>query len=342
MDQIFLELCCKECSKPIVDSGVRPVLEVDYGTPEELVESVARVVRSVNPPPVTCAACGGKPKIVHYDYHAFSSMLGCDLVVRSITKGGLLSGAKSEFLRWSLATGYLPLDPLPQEVVRRFGRDAAIRKAWTQIEVGGTRQALPTIEKLIMELGGDKELLVFVPPLLAVGKASVAARIAQLHADAWPNDPQGHYWLAEILIQAIAHGVVSASRLDEAARLLDRALAADSSYGPALVAKAHLPRLQGDVEVAYRALSELATSRPDLGDAHFYLGLMTLEKTPAKALEHFERAEKTNPYEPDYVLGRARALARLGRMQEAREAVARVKGLAPNHPKLPEVERLLV
>jgi tetratricopeptide (TPR) repeat protein len=341
MDQIFCELACKECGKPIVDPGVRPVEYVDYGTQEELLESVGRAAKAVNPPPVTCPACNGKPRIVHLDYHTYVTALARDLVVRSVVKGGLLGGHKTELYAWTMATGYLPVEQLPPEVARRFGRDAALRKAWTVLEVSGVRQAIPAIENLTMQLAGDKALLEFLPPLLSAGKAALAARIAQSHVDAWPNDPAGHYWLAEILVQAIAHGAVNVSRLDEAARLLDRALSVDASYGPALVARANLPRLQGDLEAAYEALTELVGERPDLADAHFHLGIMVLDQAPAKALEHFDRAEAAAPDEADHAIGRARALQRLGRVDEAREAARRGRDLAPEHPRLKELEPLL-
>jgi hypothetical protein len=341
MDQIFCELACKECGTPIVDPGVRPVEYVDYGTPEELVESVTRAAKAVNPPSASCVDCGGKPKIVHLDYHCFSTALGRDLVVRSVVKGGLLGGYKTETYSWSFSTGYLPLDPLPPEVVRRFGRDASLRKGWTQIEVNGVLKAYAVLEQLAGQLAGDKALLEFLPSLLSAGKAALAARIAQSHVDAWPNDPAGHYWLAEILIQAIAHGAVNVSRLDDAVRLLERAISVDGGYGPALVARANLPRIRGDHEAAYQALSELAVQRPDLADAHFHLGVMVLDQAPAKALEHFEAAEAASPNEADYVIGCARALHRLGRLGDAREAAKRGKALSPEHPRLKELERLL-
>jgi hypothetical protein len=341
MDQIFCELACKECDAAIVDPGVRPVEYVDYGTHDELVESVTRAVKAVNPPPVSCVKCNGKAKIVHFDYHCFSTALGRDVVVRNVVKGGLLGGFRTEFYTWSLATGYLPLDPLPPEHLRRFGRDAAIRKGWTQIEVNGVRQAVPQIETVATQLAGDKALLDFLPPLLSAGKAALAARIAQAHVDTWPNDPTGHYWLAEILIQAIAHGAVNVSRLDDAARLLDRAISVDGGFGPALVARANLPRIRGDNEAAYQALSDLVAQRPDLADARFHLGVMVLDQAPAKALEHFQAAEGIAPTEADYVVGKARALLKLGRQDEAREAAKRGKELSPDHPRLKELERLI-
>jgi hypothetical protein len=341
MDQIFCELACKECGIPIVDPGVRPVEYVDYGTYEELVESVMRAVKAVTPPPVSCVACSGKPRIVHLDYHCFSSALSRDVVVRSVVKGGLLGGYKTESYTWSLSTGYLPLDPLPPEMIRRFGRDAAVRRGWTQIEVSGVRQACAQLETLATQLAGDKALLDFLPPLLSAGKAALAARIAQSHVDSWPNDAAGHYWLAEILVQAIAHGAVNVSRLDDAARLLERSIAVDGGFGPALVARANLPRIRGDNEAAYQALSDLAKERPDLADAHFHLGVMVLDQAPAKALEHFQAAEAAAPNEADYVVGRARALHKLGRLDEAREAAKRGKELSPEHPRLKELERLL-
>jgi thioredoxin-like negative regulator of GroEL len=342
LDQIFAELACKECGTPIPDPAVRPVELVDYGTLAELQESATRACKGVTPPALSCVSCQGKPKVVHLDYHTFSSGLARDLVVRCVVKGGLLGGFKTELWTWGLDRGYQQLaDPPPPELTQRFGRDAAVRGAWTEIETKGVRQALPKIEQVVGQLAGHKVLLEFIAPLLSAGKAALAARIAQAHVDSWPNDPQGHYWLAEILIQAIVHGVVNSARLDEAQRLLDRALSVDPTHGPSLCARANLPRLRGDTDAAYAALSDLVRERPDLADAHYHLGVMALDRAPAKALEHFARAEAAGPETGDYPLGRARALARLGRAEEARQALARARELAPEHPRLKEVEALI-
>ncbi|HEY3356253.1 MAG TPA: tetratricopeptide repeat protein [Polyangia bacterium] len=342
LDQIFAELACKECGTSIADPGVRPVEYVDYGTVDELLESATRACKSMQPPPAACVNCQGKAKIVHLDYHTFSSGLGRDLVVRCQVKGGLLGGVKTELWTWDLEGGYRPLgDAAPPELTQRFGRDAAVRGAWTEIELKGVRQALPKIEQVVGMLAGHKVLMEFIPPLLSVGKAALAARIAQAHVDSWPNEPIGHYWLAQILIQAIAHGVVNVARLDEAQRLLDRALSVDPNHGPSLCERANLPRLRGDTEAAYAGLTELARLRPDLPDAHYHLGVMSLDQAPAKALECFSRAEQAGPEAADYPLGRARALVKLGRFDEARQALARARELAPEHPRLKEVEAQL-
>ena len=338
LDQIFTELACKECNTPIVDPGVRPVEYVDYGTLEEVQESAVRACKALAAPTVGCVNCPGKARVVHFDYHTFSSGLTKDLVVRCLVKGGLLGGFKVELWTWDIERWYQPLGDPPAELTQRFGRDAAVRAAWTEIELHGVRQALPKIEQVVAQLAGHKVLLEFIPPLLSVGKASLAARVAQAHVDSWPNDPLGHYWLAEILIQAIAHGAVNVARLEDVQRLLERALSVDSSHAQSLVARANLPRLRGDTESAYAALSELVAQRPDLADAHFHLGLMALDKAPAKALEHFTSAEEAGPEQADYPLGRARALIRLGRTDEARQALARGRELCPEHPRITEIE----
>jgi tetratricopeptide (TPR) repeat protein len=340
LDQIFAELTCEKCKTPIPDPGVRPVEGVDYGTVDELLESVGHACKNVQPPPsAVCPACGGKPKVVHLDYHCFSSGIARDFVVRTIPKGGLLGGFKTESWSWDIDNGYRQLpDPLPPEIAQRFGRDAAVRGAWSDIELKGVREALPKIEQVVAQLAGHKVLLEFIPPLLSAGKAALAARIAQAHVDSWPNEPMGHHWLAVILVQAIAHGAVNLSRLDEAQRLLDRALSVDPNHGPSLCERANLPRLRGDTEGAYAQLSELARLRPDLPDAHYNLGVMALDNAPAKALEHFTRAESAGPDVADYPIGRARALQKLGRLDEARQALRRARELAPEHPRLKEIE----
>ena len=77
---------------------------------------------------------------------------------------------------------------------------------------------------------------------------------------------------------------------------------------------------------------------PKCGDQLAAPALVTIAEV---ALEHFTRGEALAPEDPDYPLGRARALIRLRRMDEAREACERGRELAPEHPRIAEIEAAL-
>jgi len=57
----------------------------------------------------------------------------------------------------------------------------------------------------------------------------------------------------------------------------------------------------------------LMERQPDCAEAHFNLATMSLEDESQLTLEHFEAGEGLEPEDPDYLVGAARALVKLGR-----------------------------
>jgi hypothetical protein len=74
---------------------------------------------------------------------------------------------------------------------------------------------------------------------------------------------------------------------------------------------------------------------PDCYLAHEYLGQIALaRKEPAAALEHFRQAARLNPEDSQLHEGMGSALVRLGRLSEAREALAWALVFSPRDPAL--------
>jgi Flp pilus assembly protein TadD len=78
----------------------------------------------------------------------------------------------------------------------------------------------------------------------------------------------------------------------------------------------------------------LLAMHPGHPEGSYTLGLMLLERNPARALACFEAGERVQPRDPDYPRGRARALLALDRYVEARAAAKRAHELAPDDPRV--------
>jgi hypothetical protein len=68
---------------------------------------------------------------------------------------------------------------------------------------------------------------------------------------------------------------------------------------------------------------------------------MALESEPQLSLKHFEEGERLVADDPDYPVGVARALVKLGKKDEARKALGRAKALTEEHPRFKELEAAL-
>jgi Flp pilus assembly protein TadD len=144
-----------------------------------------------------------------------------------------------------------------------------------------------------------------------------------------------------VLFRSILHGLEPRSRAPEAVASFDRALALRPGDSRAQLARCVLLKAMGDVERAIRGYEQLLVAEPDHAEAHYNLGRSLLDRDPTAALAHFVRGEQLEPNDPDYHLGCARALVKLDRKMEARWSVDRARRLAPDHPRLAELEAAL-
>ena len=125
--------------------------------------------------------------------------------------------------------------------------------------------------------------------------------------------------------------------LEEARQLIDRALALDADYAPALAASGELWQLlsddigsYGDIPLlqasaaARRDLQRALRLDPDLADAHAGLGLVSMNAGDHAAADaHFTRALAINPSLTNANHWRALNYSKSGRAQDAVDAAAR-------------------
>jgi tetratricopeptide (TPR) repeat protein len=275
----------------------------------------------------SCETCGDRAAIDHLDYHAFCSSRRADLVARFRTSRPI------ELLWWSSESGYVPAT-VDAETRLAFTRDALLRAAKAARETGDLERADEALQAASVAIPGDPELLTFLPWLCSRQKTHVAGALAHAHARAAPHDPEGWYWLAQIGVELVAAGGQGPDLLPQVEQHLQRALAIAPSHAQSLVALANIARLRGDDATAIVTLERLLAMHPGHPEGSYTLGLMLLERNPARALACFEAGERVQPRDPDYPRGRARALLALDRYVEARAAAKRAHELAPDDPRV--------
>jgi tetratricopeptide (TPR) repeat protein len=296
----------------------------------EKVDAAARhAVEDAEAAPL-CETCGDRAAIDHLDYHAYCTAMRADLVAR------FRLGRQLELLWWSGDQGFRPA-AIDDDVKRAFTRDALLRAAKAARESGEVDQADEALQAAAAAIPGEPELLGFLPWLCSRQKTNVAGAIADAHTRVRPHDPEGWYWLAQIGVELVASGTWGKDVLPQVEQHLQRALSIAPSHAQALVAIANIARIRGDQAVAIQTLERLLAIHPGHPEGSYTLGLLLLEREPARALALFEAGEKVQPHDPDYPRGRARALLAMGRFVEARAAAVRAKELAPSDPRVAEL-----
>ena len=117
---------------------------------------------------------------------------------------------------------------------------------------------------------------------LKAGRLSEAEALCRRLATVLPRDPRPHALLARVL--------GAAARPDAAQVAVDRALALDGNFVPALVEQAQLARSAGDHARAVAALERLVALQPGNAGMHYDLGVERME------LQRYEDARA--PLEP--------------------------------------------
>jgi tetratricopeptide (TPR) repeat protein len=277
-----------------------------------------------------CETCGDPAAIDHLDYHAYSSVKRADLVARFRTTKPV------DLLWWSTEQGFGPA-ALDDATRAGFARDALLRGARAGRETGDIDRACDRLQAAAALIPGDPELLTFLPWLCAQKKVTVGGAIAEAHTRAHPHDPEGWYWLAQIGVEIVAAGDFGPDLLPQVEQHLQKALSIAPSHAQALVAVANIARIRGDQATAISTLERLLAMHPGHPEGSYTLGLMLLERDPARALACFESGEKVQPKDADYPRGRARALLALGRYDDAKAAAKRAHELAPDDARVVEL-----
>jgi len=161
---------------------------------------------------------------------------------------------------------------------------------------------------------------------------------AALRASAHERDVQSQI--------ASANQMFEAGDTDAARRTLDQMLRAEPGSAAVLVQRGRVS-MRSDSLVAARALFERALARGNANekyDAEVNLGVLAMRETDTEeGLQHFARANEIHPEEPSAWLYRARVLAQLGRLEEAKlllsQAIPRVRDASTLEPALAQLNQ---
>jgi tetratricopeptide (TPR) repeat protein len=153
------------------------------------------------------------------------------------------------------------------------------------------------------------------------GQAEEGMADLEWYAARHPDDPVGFYELAQ---------AERASDLAKAIRHLDKALALDPRYVPALVARGSLYYQQSQPEAAVKDLEAAASLRPDDAASLDRLGqaYQALDR-PADAVRVLRKAAELAPADSKTLLHFARALADTGSTEESRAVMDRFRQAGP-------------
>jgi len=323
---------CPGCSSEL-PGALNVIPDSHYGNLPEFVVFAQEVVASVGQgEEPLCEECEQPGEYVGSDYHGYHEGRGRDLVARC-------QGEAVETGWWSEVEGFEPVSELDDEEQLYLALGVLCRRAAFLGMNGEVEELVETCEDALAQVPGHPLLLELLRPLLEHGRADTAGQIAQTHALAYPEDPRGHAWVGEILSQCINYGAVGPEGIQEALNEVGRALELDPDMCMALMTRSALHRMAGDEAAARADLSRVIEldQGDDAAAAHYNLGVLELGGDPSAALSHFSAGRALDPEDPDYALGAARALAALGRGEEAAAALDEAEELAPDYPRIAEV-----
>jgi tetratricopeptide (TPR) repeat protein len=342
-DALLAQRGCTNCDELLATFALGTNTACGFKSVKELLHTASQLAANMSSqaPTAPCRACGGATKPVSVLYHAFHSGLAQDLVVHWKPKKRLFARASVELLKWNPFGGMLRAGELTADEASQFVHDAAFREAWASFEVGDVQNGVALVEGLCNAYATDPLLLRFVPLLIEGGYARLSHAIADNQRKLAPDDADGHYWSGEVLLQSMNHGVESPDRLPEVRQALEKALALREDHLPAALSLCKVLCAERRFDEAKSAFQKVVLEHPDCAEAHFNVAVMALEGEPQLALIHFQQGERLVPEDPDYPIGCARALLRLGRKDEARHALARGKKLTNAHPRFAELESAL-
>ena len=325
---------CHRCRAHVASGPpVAIVPTVGYADIDSFVARVGHASRQALSEPDSapaCETCGDRAALDHLDYHAFCSGRRADLVAR------FRPSRPIELWWWSAEAAFQPAT-IDDDVRRAFSRDALLRAAKAARDADEVELACEALQAAASVIPGEPDLLEFLPWLVGLGKTTVAGAIADAHSRSRPRDPEGWYWLAQIGIELVAAGTWGHDMLPQIEQHLKTALGIASTHAQALVAVANIARVRGDEAKAIATLEQLLAMHPGHPEGSYTLGLLWLDRDPARALVCFEAGERVQPRDPDYPRGRARALLAMRRVDEARAAAARASELAPDDPRVAEL-----
>lgn len=298
--------------------------------------------RAAAPAPA-CAGCGGPLRPFELERHLHASALGKDLVLRR-------AGGEAAKVWWDPTTGH---EAQARKVIaselRALERDATARHLAGRLAVGDGAGFLAAFAAAARALPGDPAWLLHLPDTLGLGEpgAAVAREVLAAHrasgkgaAGRRQAEVEARVAAAGLEVEAVRRGLAGPEALAAARDEVEAALAVDPDHLEAALLRANALHLAAD-PAARAAYEQVVARHPGCAEALHDLGLFDLEADPAAALARFEAAAAAAPDDADHPVGAARALLRLGRLDDAGAALERARALDADHPRLGQLDHEL-
>lgn len=335
LDTVALRWGCPACG---AEEWSGPLLQNPDAPSPDLVAGLVAGLTSLSVAPPRCA-CGAARELRAAARHVHHGDRGLDLVV---SKEGALTW-------WDPRTGAsTPLEALAPADAKALARDGLLRHLDGRLAVADGQGFCEALLRGATEHAGDAHLLALVEAAARYGEAgrAVADALLTAHRDAPRADPaaarraavEAHLAAARLEVEGARSGQDGPDALERARAALDEALALDPDQVDAALLRATVLRALGGHDAARDALEALVVRQPGCAQALVALGQLLLElgeAEPARARFAAVRGDA------DAALGEARALLRLGRLDEAAAAAERGRALDAEHPRLGPVEHEL-
>ena len=259
-------------------------------------------------------------------YHAYHSGLDGDLVVTS-----------AALFLWR-GQAFEPVSELTDAQEQCLREDAALRDVAGILEAQGIEASFPAMQQAIEVAGHRPEITQFLGPLMRIGKYSLAGGIIDARLEVAPDDVVALLEDAQITMNLVVQRQWAPDQLASAEQCLEDVLRLQPDNLRARLMWCDLPRYGGDPRASVPRFEALLEQAPDCDPAHYNIAVISLPHDAERALAHFERGATLAPEDADYPLGCARALLALGRHTDARAALERARQLAPEHPRIAQIE----
>lgn len=340
-DEAFTEFDCPSCGAP-VDSGSIIMVKPSVPSRVEDLDALAERLRASTPPP-DCPACGEPARLTRLWFHSFHPTARRDYVLRWSAERGL------ERLWWT------PGHEEPAVLDAAQGEALLLAETARALSLTEDQDVLiHELERALARWPNELALLQLLPALIEQGPDGLEAAYRMIDRGLERvRSPIALLWRVELMTHAVGVGLEELDVLDGAEALVARALALPGGdVEQAHVLRGNIHRLRGDQPAARAAYEEVLQRFPTSAQAHYNLGLIYLEQSGGSdpetaagaaetALWHFEQGQAADPDDPDFDVGRARALLALGRTDEARLAAAAAREAGSDHPELKRVERAI-
>lgn len=337
VDMLIRASACKGCRDTSTDKTLIGLEGATfYRTVWDFIAWALLSSSSVQASEELCAVCQSPLEMLYIDYHHFVKEAGEDLVVRSLTFG--FDPNKKYSLLWFNGENYRLVT---QEDIRdedKVDVDYFVKSINQYVISGNYFDATAAAKLALQQFPGEPALLETVEGLLSADQIGICEAIIDEHLNHRPGDPKGQFAKAELLMHKFrAATPPQMELLKQANDLISRSISTSGrkDWKEAELLLCDIARLSGEDALKTEASYKTCIDKfPDFAAARFGLGLHLLNSDPEKALEQFNEGTKLKPNDLNFPLGRAQALSRLNRFDEAETAINRARELNPTHPMI--------